>query len=278
MGEHESGWQGDVKRAVFETMTMFARGLDGKHGSRDLQDQYQENHFIMFSSQRTFDTGMGDGSGMRALMWSGENQGGAMYNLMYAGLPASIALISSFVPGMMAAFDYHDVTYDPLVIWVLPKWDAATQSFIPDTWQETGAEPTDLENRYALSFCLCNGRAMATKDNPKRNVKKGDVVYPTFYEVHGNKFYRKPDGRLGAKHVLLSEYDDTQQTVDEKGKDLPQPDMNMLRAFVDFMRKKNIVPLEKLEEFEAGKEQFRSQYKILTGHDLTTENSSFRGL
>ena len=55
---------------------------------------------------------------------------------------------------MQRGFEQRNVTYDCVAIYILPKWDMATQAFIPDTWQGTGGPPPDIENRYALSCAL----------------------------------------------------------------------------------------------------------------------------
>jgi len=80
------------------------------------------------------------------------------------------------------------------------------QEFFPDDgWMEGNFPPKDLENRYALSFTLCNGKSVRAKDNQnsKKGGTKGDQLQNTFYEVHGNKFYRDAiNGSLQAKHFF----------------------------------------------------------------------------
>merc|ERR1712113_1198006 len=97
--------------------------LDGKHGNEEVKKCYTEVHFIIFSNQRTFDTDNGDSKPSRMMIWSGKNYGGAMYNLFNFGLPVSLQLISSMVPGLMLKSQYHDITYDCTAIYILPKWD-----------------------------------------------------------------------------------------------------------------------------------------------------------
>lgn len=272
-------WQAEVRRAVFDVQIDFAMILDGKHGYKAAVQCYAENHYIIFSNQRTFDTNNGDSKSMRMMMWSGNNHGGFWKNLTTFGLPVTLNFISSTIPGLMAKSQYHDLTYDCVAIYVLPKWDLEKQAFLPDMWMNKDEAPDDLEDRYALSFTLCNGKSVRAKKNTKGNLngrggEKGDDLQITFYEVHGNKFYRDADGKLKAQHCFLSEYDDLDQTKDVVGLDIPKADNQMRIAFKAFMEANDIACFTKPDEFDKGIEQFVEQFKLCRGVAPTSETCS----
>ena len=274
-----SSWQADVRRAVFDPQIVFSMILDGEHGHEAAIDCYTSDHFILFSNQRTFDTDNGDSPPARMMIWNGEsNLGSIFYNLFNFGLPVSLGLISSLIPGLMKKSQYHDITYDCVAIYILPKWDPEKGEFEKDTWMETGVEPDDLEDRYALSFTLCNGKSVRSKDNEKstngRGGKKGDDLTITFYEVHGNKFYRDEEGTLKARHCFLSEYDDLEQSKDVFGKDLPEPDNAIRVAFKSFLEKNKIECFTDVADFDKGIKQFKEQFELCRGVAPTRETSS----
>lgn len=280
MAPSEKGtWQYEVQKAVFERQTVFACGLDGKHGGRGLMEAYREDHFCLMRNQRTFGGALQDSTPSRMNVWVGEGHGGALANLYYVGAPVSISFLSNnFVPMLQRGFENRNVTYDCVAILILPKWDMGKQEFIPDTWQQAGDAPDDIENRYALSFTFCNCMGTRDKDytNNKngRNGTKGSTVYVPFYEVHGNKFSRDKSGKLQAHHVLLSEYDDLYQEKDVNGEALPTPDTNMRIAFKTFVEQNNIKCFDKPENFDQGIQQYKEQFELATGMQCDENNSS----
>merc|ERR1740139_238678 len=239
---------------------------------------YTEDHFLSFSNQRTFDTDNGDLKPVCMTIWSGKNHGGTMYNLFNFGLPVNIGLISSMIPGLMLKSQYHDLTYDCVAIYILPKWDMEKGEFVPDTWMEKGEAPDDLENRYSLSFTLCNGKSVRSKNNEKskngKGGKKGDECQITFYEVHGNKFYRDEDGKLKVHHCFLSEYDDLEQSKDVLGKEIPEPEKKVLIAFKSYLEKNGITCFTDTDHFEKGIEQFKEQFLLCRGDKPSSKTTS----
>lgn len=274
---NDDTWQGQVRKAVMDPQIVFAMFLDGKHGSEAAKYCYAEEHFLMFSNQRTFDTDNADSKPSRMMVWSGQNYGGVFTNLFNFGLPISLNIITNLIPSTMAKSQYHDLTYDCVAIYILPKWDAEKQAFLPDAWMNGDKAPEDLENRYALSFTLCNGKSVRSKDDlkSKKGGKKGDELQITFYEVHGNKFYRDAStGVLKAQHCFLSEYDDLDQTKDVTGKDIPPEDNNIRAAFKSFLEKNSIQCFTEPADFDKGIAQFKEQFELCRGVAPTAETSS----
>ena len=179
---------------------------------------------------------------------------------------------------MQRGFEQRNVTYDCVAIYILPKWDMATQAFIPDTWQGTGGPPPDIENRYALSFTFCQSMGTRDKDYTAnkngKNGEKGSTTYVPFYEVHGNKFARDESGTLKAYHVLLSEYDDLFQEKDLDGVPLPTADSNMLVGFKKYLEANKISCFDKEEDFDKGVQQYKDQFELCRGVPCDEKNSS----
>jgi len=119
--QDDTGWQAEVRKAVLDPQITFDMSLDGKHGYEGCLNCYVEDHLVMFSNQRTFDTDNGDSKPTRMMIESGKNYGGFWYNLFNFGLPLTLNFISSMIPGLMAKSQYHDLTYDCVAIYILPK-------------------------------------------------------------------------------------------------------------------------------------------------------------
>ena len=53
--ESDTGWKGEVQRAVLDPQLNSACGLDGKHGCEILGPAYAQNHYCMFCNNRYVD-------------------------------------------------------------------------------------------------------------------------------------------------------------------------------------------------------------------------------
>lgn len=272
-----SSWRNEVRRAVLEPQLVFSMMLDGKHGYEAGRDCYAVEHYVRFSNQRTFDTDNADSKPMRMTVWSGKKHDGFWKNLFECGMPVTFNFICSTVPKLMAKSQYHDLTYDCVAIYILPKWDTDKGGFLPDQWTNNSEEaPDDLENRYALSFTMCNGKSVRSKNDnrSKKGGDKGDELQITFYEVHGNQFYKDEQGVLRARHCFLSEYDDLDQTKDVLDNDIPEPDNKIRAAFKSFLASNDISCFTDPQDFDKGIAQFKEQFELCRGVKPTAETCS----
>ena len=142
------------------------------------------------------------------------------------------------IPASMAKVKGRKYYYEPYVIFVAPEYDAASKTLVKDSdWKGQGVAPENLDRRIVLSFSACNGMTTITDE---RYGKVGDDCYPLFCEVHAWRLYRDANGKLKAGMIMLAEFKNKEQTVDEKDRPIMPEAVAALGAFGKYMEARGI--------------------------------------